>query len=133
MRLEKEIVAKEKNIVKLKESSEQELSKLQEDRKILEANLIATKNLIDIEKAEAHFEIAENLREQYDAAKSGIQIGKKKLRREILDQAYYHYRQACLFGKSEASASIRSLLTNDSYARDLTIDQTDKEFTSCGI
>ncbi len=133
IQLEGEIVAKEKNIHELREVSEQEFARLEENRKVLVANLIATKSMVDSEKAEAHFEIAENLLHQYDAAKIGLQIGKKKLRRDILDQAYYHYRQACLFGKSEASASIRSLLTDDSYARDLTIEQTDREFTSCGI
>jgi small-conductance mechanosensitive channel len=132
-RLQQEVKEQEQKLSNLRKSLEREKLAFEREREELMHDLQQTKLMIDEEKAKAHFDIAKGLLEQYDSAKEGLQLGKRKMRRDLLEQAYYHFRQACLLGERQASNFIRILLTNKEYSKDLTVQQSGKQLTECGI
>lgn len=132
--LREDVESQEGRLEELKEEMSTEQTRFKEERLKLEQDLKQTKAKIDEEKALSYFNIAKDLLDQYDSTDTWfLQSGKKKMLQDMLNQAYVYFRKACLLGHQPASVYIRRLLTNKKYEKDLSIDQTGKSLTRCGI
>lgn len=114
--------------------AEEERKNFSDQKNKFANELNAVKSKIDEEKANAYFNLAIDLKEQFDDTGNGFLGSKKSLKNDILLKSYTYFREACKFGHSDATRFIKEYLTNEKYYKNLKITITNKSaIGKCGI